>query len=151
MAGNYKHGMRHTRIYNIWRSMRQRCLNPNAINFKNYGGKGISVCDEWNDFTVFAKWAMENGYQDSLTIDRLDVNGNYEPSNCRWATQKAQQNNKTSNRVIEMDGISHTLSEWSAITGVKVATIWARLNSGWSAERTLLEPVTIGKNQYTRR
>ena len=95
MSGNYKHGMRHTRLYNIWRSMNQRCNNPNTINFKRYGGRGITVCDEWkDDFQAFYDWAMANGYSDELTIDRLDPNGNYEPSNCRWATWEQQANNK---------------------------------------------------------
>ena len=77
MRGNYKHGMRHTRIYNIWRSMRQRCSNPKCINYKNYGGKGVQVCPEWEDFQTFYDWAMSNGYTDKLTIDRLDASGNY--------------------------------------------------------------------------
>ena len=72
MAGNYKHGHRYERIYNIWRSMRQRCSNKNCINFKNYGEKGISVCKEWNKFETFYQWSVENGYNDALTIDRKD-------------------------------------------------------------------------------
>lgn len=150
MAGNYKHGMRHTRLYNIWRSMNQRCYNTNTINYERYGGRGIRVCDEWrHDFVAFRDWAVANGYTDNLTIDRKDANGNYNPSNCQWATYKEQANNKRSNRLLELHGVSHTLGEWASITGIKLATIWARLNKGWSVEEALtVEPFT-GRNTHS--
>jgi hypothetical protein len=152
MKGNYKHGMRHTRIYNIWRSMRQRCSNPNCINYHNYGGKGITVCDEWNDsFELFYEWAKKSGYKDGLTLDRKDADGNYEPSNCRWATQKEQQNNRTNNRLIEFQGETHTLGEWSTITGIKLATIWNRLKCGWSVEDALTRKPIVGTNRFSSR
>lgn len=89
-----KHGEINCRIYTIWQGMRQRCQNEMRPEFHNYGGRGITVCDEWQDYEPFAAWAKANGYADNLSIDRIDVDGNYEPSNCRWATAKEQANNK---------------------------------------------------------
>lgn len=90
-----KHGMRDTRLYRIWCGMKARCTNPHVKDFRNYGGRGVSVCSEWlEQFDQFADWALEHGYDDSLTIDRIDVNGNYEPANCRWVTKAEQNRNK---------------------------------------------------------
>ena len=148
MAGNYKHGMSGTRLHHIWKSMKQRCFDSNCINYKKYGAKGISICEEWKNFEYFANWSIANGYSDGLTIDRIDASGNYEPSNCRWVSYKVQANNRSSNRYIEMNGISHTLAEWSDITGIKLSTIHARLKRGWNPEKTLtIEPI-VGRNQF---
>lgn len=112
---NTKHGLFNTekRLYGCWQDMKNRCYNKNRKKYKNYGMRGIAVCDEWkSDFQSFYEWAKNNGYQDNLTLDRIDVNGNYEPKNCRWATQKEQANNKTTNHKIKINGVVKNLSEW---------------------------------------
>ena len=136
-----KHGGRGTRLYYIWKTMRQRCNNPNCTKYRIYGQRGITICEEWNDFAEFRKWAMSNGYAENLTIDRIDVNGNYEPSNCRWATAKEQSNNRRNTRYIEYLDERHTVSEWSQITGFDSKLIWGRLSRGWSAEKALTTPI----------
>lgn len=139
----YKHGMTNTRLFNIWQSMKERCNTPTSHAYKWYGGRGIKICDEWeNDFMAFYNWAINNGYKEILSIDRIDVNGNYEPSNCRWATTKAQANNKRTNRFLTLNGETHTMAEWGIITGIKDYNIENRLNKyGWSVEKTLTTPV----------
>lgn len=133
---NYKHGLSHTRIDNIYKSMVSRCYIPNNNRYQNYGAKGIIVCDEWlNDKNLFFEWSFKNGYKENLTIDRIDSKGNYEPSNCRWVSMKIQQNNRTNNRIIEFDGKSKTLSEWADYLGLSSSTLWARLKRGDSIER----------------
>lgn len=144
-----RHGMAGTRLHHIWKTMKQRCYNPNTANYKNYGGRGIEVCEEWkNSFENFYSWAIKSGYTDDLTIDRVKVDEGYNPSNCRWSTYKEQSNNKTNSRVIEFNGETRTLAEWSDKTGIKNATIWARLKSGWSVEDALTIIPIVGRNQY---
>lgn len=140
-GNNLKHGGKGTRLYGIWKSMRERCNTKTCTIYKNYGGRGISICKEWDDFAVFRDWALNNGYSDELSIDRIDVNGNYNPENCRWATNKEQANNKRTSRLLTYNGETKTITEWAEKTGIKVGTIWARLHRGWSAERTLSEDV----------
>lgn len=132
------HGGTGTRLYTIWSLMKRRCDNPND---ELYGGRGIRVCDEWRDFSAFRQWAISNGYSDDLSLDRKDPNGNYEPGNCRWATDKEQQNNKRNNRVVSFRGETHTVAEWADKTGVPVVTLWNRLfRLSWSVERALTTP-----------
>ena len=113
------HGMSKTRMFRIHNLMKDRCSNPHNPHYKYYGGRGITVCDEWkNDFMNFYNWAIDNGYSDELTIDRVDNNGNYEPNNCRWATTKQQANNTSRNRIVEFNGEIHNIKEWGEILGL---------------------------------
>ena len=129
------------RIYGIRYLMICRCYNPNTDQYSDYGGRGISVCPKWRDKNNgkanFYKWAMSHGYADNLTIDRIDVNGNYEPSNCRWVTMKEQQNNRRNNHLITYNGETKTVAEWELATGIKQHTILQRLRRGWRIEDAL--------------
>ena len=100
--GNASPNGEHTRIYESWHQMKKRCNNPKDHNYKNYGGRGITVCDEWNRYETFRDWALAHDYADDLTLDRIDVNGNYEPSNCRWADAITQGNNRRTNRLMRV-------------------------------------------------
>lgn len=138
---NYKHGLCDDPLRVVWSGLKDRCYNMNCKAYKNYGGREITVCDEWrNDFQAFYYWAMSNGYKNGLTIDRIDVNGNYEPSNCRWATMKEQANNKRNNRLITYNGKTQTITQWADETGIERRTISARISRGWNIERTLSTP-----------
>lgn len=129
------HGMRNTRLYEIWQGMKSRCENPNDPSYINYGGRGICVCSEWHKAETFIKWALTNGYTDNLTIDRIDFNGNYEPSNCRWATPKEQGRNKRNNYVISYMGKEQPLSAWCEELNLDYDRTWSRLRvSKWSIE-----------------
>lgn len=134
----YKHGLTNTRIYNIYFSIKKRCYQSKDISYKNYGGRGIKVCDEWlnkeNGFINFYNWAMQNGYRDDLSIDRIDNNGNYEPNNCRWTTKTFQNNNKRNNININFNEETHTLKEWSEILNLNYKTIFKRYKNGYSIE-----------------
>ena len=132
-----KHGMHGTRLYTIYRNMIKRC-HGKTVN-PNYGGRGISVCDEWRDpdtgFISFYNWAMSHGYDDSLTIDRIDNDGNYEPGNCRFADDITQANNRSSNVYIEYNGETHTLAEWSRILDIPYSRLSYRYSNGWDTQR----------------
>lgn len=131
-----KHGLTYkggkvTRIYRIWSQIKTRCYNPHDEHYKDYGERGICVCDEWReDFESFHHWAVNNGYSNGLTIDRIDVNGNYEPSNCRWATSKEQSANKRNTVLVTYNGETKTLKEWSEITGINYQTLFWRYKNG---------------------
>ena len=150
----FKHGLTDERLYSTWDNMKSRCYNIKNKRYKNYGGRGICVCKEWkNNFLSFYNWAMENGYQDDLTIDRIDVNGDYEPNNCRWVTIKEQANNKTTNHIIEYKGEKHTLSEWSRLLPINISQtlLKYRLDKlNWSIEDTFTKPVRRFKNVTKR-
>lgn len=139
-ARSVTHDSSNTRLYGIWRSMKSRCLNQRAEKYKTYGGRGIKVCEEWlNDFQAFYDWAMANGYQDDLTIDRIDVNGDYCPENCRWVDMRIQSNNRRTNVLVEINGERKTFGEWSNITGIRYATIYQRYLRGDRGESLIRE------------
>ena len=141
-----KHGMARTRLYKAWTNMRNRCNWEKDREYQHYGGRGITVCDEWqNSFEPFMKWALSHGYNDTLTIDRINVDGNYEPDNCRWITRKEQNNNMTSNVRLTYKGVTHNLTEWSQITGIKYQTLQGRIRRGWKVEDVLFRPISHDK------
>jgi hypothetical protein len=132
------HGMTNTRIHRIWLGVKSRCNNTNDTAFKDYGQKGITVCEEWeNDFSLFLDWSISNGYNDGLTLDRKNPLKNYSPDNCRWATQKQQANNRTNNKHLVLKGIKRTVSEWEDISGVNRTTILHRYKKGLSDDEIL--------------
>lgn len=144
---NYKHGGYHSRLYRIWQGMKRRCYCDYSEDWGLYGGRGIKMCDEWkDDFSSFQKWAIENGYDEmaqkmQCTIDRIDVNGNYCPENCRWATMKEQCNNYRRNINITYCGETHTLMQWSEIIGFPYKKVHQRMKRGWSFEKAVEEYV----------
>lgn len=138
---NYLHGEHGSHLHNVWVAMRRRCANKKNADYHRYGGRGISVCAEWqDDYIAFRDWAISNGYSSSLTIDRIDVNGDYSPENCRWVTMKDQCNNRSNNAIICSNGISHTISEWAEIVNLPYTTLYMRFRNGWDAERALYTP-----------
>lgn len=140
-----------SRLYHIWASIKQRCYYPKAISYPNYGGRGVCMSSLWkDDFMSFYKWAIEHGYNDNLTIDRIDYNGNYEPSNCKWSTMKEQAQNKRNNIVLELNGEKHTIAEWSKITGIRAGTLQNRKYSGWSDKKTLTHPLRKHQKYKTK-
>lgn len=135
-----RHGMRNTRLWSIWDGMMKRCYNPRHEWFKRYGGRGITICDEWlQDHGAFFSWALSNGYKDGLTIDRIDVDKGYYPGNCRWVDMKTQLNNRSNNCVVEINGESRTIAEWADITGIKYQTIYRRYRRGEVGELLIRE------------
>lgn len=136
---NFKHGQKGTRLYDVWRGMIKRCENPNDIFHKSYRERGISICPEWRkDAAAFFKWALANGYKDDLTIDRINNDGNYEPSNCRFATAREQARNTRRNRYIKIGKEVKLLCEWVEQSGIKKTILWWRLNAGWPEHKLLM-------------
>lgn len=160
--GLIKHEDSHTKLYKTWLNMKSRCYNPNATRYEYYGGRGIKVCDEWLDPNVgymkFRDWALANGYQDDLSIDRIDVDGNYEPSNCRWSTVLEQNWNKSTTRHIEYNGESVTALDLINKFNLSIDTknLSRRLvneggnYSNWSINDKMFVPVGVGREEYRR-
>lgn len=143
-----KHGMIYSGLYKSWAHMKARCLHKSNKSHKDYGGRGIKVCDEWMEFVPFMEWAMANGYQNGLTIERVDNDGNYEPSNCIWATPIIQANNKRNNRRLTLNGKTMTVSQWASALGINASTLHSRLCSGWGTEKALSTPTSKSKPVY---
>lgn len=143
---NYKHGETGTRLYNVWSNMHRRCNDPKNNRYENYGGKGVKVCKQWDEFSNFKKWADKTGYDPDAkygecTIERKNVNGDYKPSNCCWKNIKEQCNNRTSNVMLTYNGETKHLSEWEKELGFKKDRVGQRLRRGWSVEKALSTPV----------
>lgn len=119
------------RLYDIWKNMKSRCYNKNNKNYHNYGGRGITICGDWaDDFAAFRTWSLSHGYDDDLTIDRIDVNSGYCPDNCRWATQKEQCNNTRRTIMVKINDKTHSVKEWCEIMGIKYGTVISRIYRG---------------------
>lgn len=136
------HGHSKDRIYNIWCDMKRRCRNPKNKRYNRYGGRGIDICSEWESFPSFYDWAMTTGYSDQLSIERIDIDKNYTPENCKWIPMSLQQRNTSRSRWITANGETHTLVEWSEITGISADVIKDRLiKLGWSEQEAVTIPV----------
>lgn len=142
------HNLSKSRIYITYHSMIARCYKETVQAYKNYGKRGIKVYDEWkNDFMAFYNWAMANGYKDDLTLDRINVNGNYEPDNCRWITKGEQTRNTRHNRNVTFRGKTHCVSEWAEIYKIDKRLLGQRLNAGWSFTRAVKTPASEYKQR----
>lgn len=134
------HGLSNTRIYRTWRGMMRRCYSKDSRYYRNYGGIGITICPEWHDVSNFKDWAMDNGYSEDLTIERKNVDGNYEPSNCTWIPFNEQSFNKHTTRYVTINGVTLPLTKWARLHGLKSYVLIRRLELGWTGKK-LLKPV----------
>ena len=139
---NTIHGQTHSRLYSIWKNMQTRCANPHSTYYDNYGGRGISVCEEWHDFANFMQWAERTGYREDLTLDRIEANDGYNPVNCRWVTMREQNRNKRNNINITYHGVTRCLADWAVTFGINISTLWERIfRSHWDIERAFTTPI----------
>ena len=140
---NFKDFRSSDQLYTVYHSMRNRCYNPHDDFYKNYGGRGITICKEWQDFAPFRDWAYSHGYYEgcNLQIDRINNDKGYGPENCRFVSCKINCNNRSSNRFITFNGKTQTVSQWAEETGLVASTIYARLNKGWPPEKILAPPI----------
>lgn len=135
------HGDWKTPLYKCWKAIKERCKNKKSKAYKHYGARGIAICGEWLIYENFKKWALKNGYKDGLEIDRIDVNGNYDPENCKWSTRMEQCNNKNNNIFITIDGEKHTLFEWCRLKNIHYNTVSQRIKNGWSEKDAIFTKV----------
>lgn len=136
-AKSTTHGLSDTKLYHVWASMKDRCLNPNNKHYSRYGGRGIQIYPEWFDYNNFYTWSMSNGYEDGLSIDRIDNNGNYEPNNCKWTTQYTQNRNTSRNRMYQINGEYLCVTDIANKYNIKRTTLNARLNRGVPIEEAI--------------
>lgn len=132
-----RHGMSDTRIYRIWKDMRRRCNPLDAHHSHHYGDRGIRVCKEWLDFNVFYDWSVSNGYTDSMSIERIDFDGNYCPENCKWILVKEQPFNSRHNILVELDGVIKPVGQWADMLGLSRSTVYGRISKGMSPKDAL--------------
>ena len=135
-----KHGLAHTRVWQTWKAMKQRCNNPNVASYHRYGGRGITYCPEWESFEPFFEWAIRSGYADNLELDRIDNDGNYTPENCQFISHKANSQKTGSVRVVSVDGHEEPLFAVARERGLEIHTVRTRLRRGWSLEEALTPP-----------
>ena len=151
-CGCSKDGHSKTRLYSIWCGIRDRTSCENRPRAKDYIGRGITMCEEWNDWNVFKSWAISNGYSDTLSIDRIDNNKGYCPQNCRWVDAKTQGENKRNNIVVEINGETHILAEWCRILGLNRCSVKSRiLNQGLTPYEALTIPFVKGNRRKLKR
>lgn len=143
--GKTTHGYSKTRLYAIWIGMKKRCYTPTSTGYENYGARGIRVCDEWlHNFLVFQKWMYDNGYIETAkrgeyTLDRINTDGNYSPENCRIITQKEQCSNRRNNVKVSINGVTHTIKQWSEITNISKTTLYQRYYRGIKGKEFIKE------------
>lgn len=133
--GEISKGRSKERLYRIWTRMHKRCENKKDEHYKWYGANGVKVCEKWSDYDIFKEWALKHGYAQDLSIDRINVHGNYCPENCRWTTMKKQANNKTNNRIVSIDDQKYTVSELADKLHIQPYTIYNQLKLGWDIEK----------------
>ena len=152
-ASHKKHGFHNTRLYRILQGMKQRCHNPNDKYYHNYGERGISVCKEWRNKETgiysFVEWALANGYADDLTIERIDVNGDYEPSNCCWIPRSEQPKNTRRSKRYTYNGMTKTLRDWGVYLGGSPCLVRDRLKKGWDIEKAITTPPIVANKEKT--
>lgn len=149
-CGRFKsiHFGRKTKLYRVWGAIKERCFNPNHKSYKNYGARGISVCEDWSvDFLKFKEWAVSNGYKEGLTIDRIDTNGGYCPENCRWVTTREQNRNYSRNHKVEYNGKTYCIKELAELFNISYGKLVYRINNGYSIHNAIKK----GDNRYGKR
>lgn len=145
------HGLSKSRLHKIWGGMKKRCYCKTSKSFRDYGERGIVVCDEWRkDFASFYGWAINNGYSSELTIERIDNDKDYGPDNCRWASKEEQSNNKRTSHFVERNGERRTIAEWSKMLGIKQHTIIGRIRNGWNVDDLFLPVGAKGHNRWSK-